>query len=205
MRLSEEQKQKQVAAEQIVHRYSQIARPIMRQFMDRSSCIASVRTTVEVMRIFRLQAREYSVSFVFEVPEKKYARIAGFSHAERKRMAKESQTWKDDIPENGGWNGHLIALVENRWLIDPSIDQAHAPEFGVEIAPEMLVIDTEGHHWNARCQFDVHLGLTLDNGVIAKVKYRSVKNRGYLNSDAWNDEGLPLLADAIAEKMHEWT
>lgn len=189
------------SAPAVIAAFGRIARPIMRKFMPRDSCIASVRTTIEVMRIFRLQAMEIPVSFVFEVPAKKYARVSGFTTAERNQMRRKSQTWRDDIPPGGGWNGHLIAVVEGRWIIDPSIDQAHAPEFGVEILPEILVVDISGQPWDPSDQFDVHIGLTLDNGEAAKLKYRSTKNQSYLDTEAWNDEGLPLLAYAIASDM----
>jgi hypothetical protein len=184
----------------IIQRFAQTARPLMRRFMPAASCIASVKTTIEVMRHFQLRVIECPVSFAFTVPGKSFARVAGFSRAERKRMEEKALTWRDERPAEGGWNGHLIALVENRWILDPSIDQAHAPEFGVEIPPEILVIDVNGHQWKPR-GFEMRLGLRLDNGEEASVRYRSIKNRSYLDTEAWNDEGLPLLAAQIAKGM----
>ena len=106
----------------VIQRFAKTARPIMRRFMPAASCIASVRTTIEVMRHFNLRVIECPVSFAFTVPGKHFARISGFSRAERKRMENSARTWRDECPAEGGWNGHLIALVENRWILDPSID-----------------------------------------------------------------------------------
>jgi hypothetical protein len=138
----------------------------------------------------------------FEVPAKKYTRINGFSWAERKRMREKSASWRDENPDNGGgWNGHLVVFVGDRWLIDPSIDQADSREFSVAIPPEILVIDLAGRDWTPQRDFAMKLGLRLDNGDEAKLIYRRIRNRNYLDTEAWNDEGLPLLALAIADRM----
>ncbi len=185
----------------VIARFASIARPVMRKFMDAASCIAAARTTLEVMKIYGLRAVEIPTCFVFQVPARKYARISGFTAAERAEMKAESATWRDEKPEGTGWNGHLIVLVEDRWILDPSIDQANAPEFGVFVPSEVFVIDTRGQDWSPNENFDINLGLVLDNGDKATLLYRRIWDRGYLETDAWNDEGLQLLAHAIAIDM----
>jgi len=46
-----------------------------------------------------------------------------------------------DLPSPGSYGGHLVALVEKRWLLDLAIDQASAPEFGVNLAPLLVPIE----------------------------------------------------------------
>ena len=187
---------------EVVARFASVARPVMRQFMGAASCIGAARTTIEVMRTYGLRAIEIPTWFVFQVVSRKYARIVGFSGAELEEMKAKSASWEHVTPEGGpGWEGHLIVLVENRWLIDPSLDgQVDDSRFGVSVA-EMFVIDTFGQNWNPNEYFEMNLGLILDNGDHAKLFYRRIEDTSYRETDAWKDEGLGLLAHLIAIDM----
>lgn len=190
------------SAPAVIAAFGRIARPVMRKFMSAASCIGAARTTLEVMKVYGLRAVEIPTCFVFQVPARKYARISGFTAAERADMKAVSATWRDEtLPEGTAWNGHLIVLVEDRWILDPSIDQTNAPEFGVFVPSEVFVIDARGHDFNPNDNFDIDLGLILDNGDKATLMYRRIEDRTYLETDAWKDEGLPLLANAIAIDM----
>ncbi len=178
-----------------------MARPIMRRFMSAASCISAARTTVEVMRNHGLHAVEIPICFALEVPARKYCRLAGFSAEERAEMKAKAANWQEVAPLGSGWDGHLIVLVENRWILDPAIDQADAPQFEVHVPAEVFVVDTANFVWNPREDFEAQLGLTLNNGDQAKLIYRRIRDRSYLKTEAWNDEGLPILALMIAEQM----
>jgi hypothetical protein len=193
------------SAPAVIAAFGRIARPIMRKFMPAPSCIGAARTTIETMRIFGLQAVEFPVCYAFQVPARKYAQFSGFTAAERAVMKARSANWVDLAPPGSGWNGHLVVLVEDRWLIDPSIDQVDAPRFGVSVAAEAFVVDTVGKEWNPSESFEIQLGLILDSGDKAMLMYRSIDDRGYLETEAWQDEGLPLLAYAIAIGMGKTT
>ncbi|HZF23992.1 MAG TPA: hypothetical protein VE030_11075 [Burkholderiales bacterium] len=169
--------------------------------MSANSCIAAARTTIETMRLYRLRAVEKPVCYVFQVPARNYARLAGFSAEERAEMKAKAGNWVDATPDGGSWNGHLIVVVEDRWILDPSIDQADAPQFGVSVPAEVFVADTLGQTWHPNMNFEIELGLILDNGDAASLLYHSISDRGYLETEAWTDEGLPLLAHAIASEM----
>jgi hypothetical protein len=71
----------------------------------------------------------------------------------------------------------------------------------VSIPAEVFVVDTAGQDWNPKENFEVQLGLILDNGDHAALIYRRISDRSYLETEAWQDEGLPLLAHAIAIDM----
>jgi hypothetical protein len=185
----------------VIDRFASIARPVMRQFMSATSCIGAARITIEVMRTYRLRAVEIPVCFVFQVPARAYARISGFPAEEREEMKAKLASWEHVAAEGGGWDGHLVVLVENRWLIDAAIDQADAPRFGVSVPAEVFVVDTDGQDWNPNENFEIQLGLILDNGDNATLYYRSISDRSYLETEAWNDDGLPLLAHVIAMDM----
>lgn len=183
----------------VIASFTQLARPTMRRFMTRASCIGAARTTLETMRVFGLEARALPVMFLFQVPARGYGRICGVPEEERRELVARSPGYRDVIPEGpGGWNGHLVVLVENRWLLDPSIDQVEEPEFGVYVPPMVFTVDTIDNPWNPAEDFEIKLGLRLDNNDEATLLYRSIQDQGYLETEAWTDEGLPLLAHAIA-------
>lgn len=180
--------------------FARRARKKMRKFMPRASCIGAARTTIEVMKLISIKAVEKPVSMVFAVPTRDYVRVSGLNPEEKADLRSKSISWRDEIEGENAWDGHLIVLVEDRWLIDPSIDQVAAEEFGVAEPDEILVMDTAGQEWNP-AWFDVHATLILDSGEKAHLEYRSILDTSYLETPAWNDEGLPRLAEAIAFDM----
>jgi hypothetical protein len=188
----------------VIAAFGSIARPIMRKFMNTTSCISAARTTIETMRIYGLRAVELPVCFVFQVLVRKYARIIGIRGEELAEIKAKSASWEHVSSKRAGWDGHLIVLVENRWLIDAAIDQADSPRFGVRLPPEVFVADLAGQDWNPNENFEINLGLILDNGDKATLIYRNISDRSYLESEAWKDEGLPLLAHVIAIDMEMW-
>src|SRR5215470_1018391 len=113
----------ELRAASIVKAFSSIARPIMRKWMGVNSCVASTKTTIAAMESLGLQARPLPVASAFQVPTRRYAYLSGYPAEERERIREKAATYIDLDVENG-WNGHLIAVVEERWLLDSSIDQA---------------------------------------------------------------------------------
>jgi hypothetical protein len=175
------------------------ARPIMRRWMTANSCIGAAKTTLETMKLLGLRARVLPVSFVFQVPSLKYARVCGFSPQEKAELRAKSARW---VEEGGnGWSGHLLVLVEDRWLLDPSIDQASSLEFGVYVEPEVFVVDTKGEMWTPDVPFELQLGITLTSGETGSIYYRAFDDQDFLETEAWNDEGLPALAKTIFSEM----
>jgi hypothetical protein len=190
-----------MVAERIVNTFAKIARPIMREFMPANSCIGAARTTIATMHVFNLRAVEIPVAFALQIPARKYVRITGFSPEERAELRARAADYKDEGVDNPGWNGHLLVLVENRWLLDPAIDQADAPDFGVSIPQEVFVIDTAGKEWDRAEDFEAHCAVKLANGDDGTLMYRKIADVGYRETEAWTDEGLPFLADLIALRV----
>ena len=183
----------------VIEEFCRMARPLMRRFMPADSCIGSGRTTIEVMRLFGIEAVPLAVSFVFQVPAREYARLSGIPKDEQEEMKAKSKTWID--LSDDGWQGHLLVLAADRWVLDPAFDQADAPQFGVHVPSEIFFFDALGQEWNPREKFEMQLDLVMDNGDNATLYYRRLADESYRDTDAWNDEGLPLLAQAIAAEM----
>jgi hypothetical protein len=183
----------------IIDEYAAIARPIMLQWMTRESCISAVRLTLETMQLFGLRAVAHPVCFALQVPARKYARICGFPPDKLEEIKAKSESWINLA--DGGWQGHLVAVVEDRWILDPSIDQAQSLEFGVPINPMVMVMDAAGHEADLKKNLEIKIGLALDSGDEGTLNYRSIEDDGYLRTEAWSDEGLPILAGVIAAKI----
>jgi hypothetical protein len=188
-------------AGQVIAAFSRIARPIMRMFMSASSCIAAARTTIEVMRIYGIAAVAIPVKYCFVVRAQKYQRVGGLSDAERTKFLAKGHALLIEPDAEGCWNGHLVVRVDNRWLIDASIDQMASEEFGVPVPCEIFTVDLSGHDWNPEKNFEINILLELDSGDQARLNYIGISDKSYLETDAWNDEGLLLLARAIAFDM----
>jgi hypothetical protein len=192
---------------EVIATFAKVGRVLMREYMEPASCIGAVRTTIETLKIFDLKAYEIPVAYYFEVPAKKYARISGWTEKEREEIQAEAATYQDETAE--GWNGHLLVVVEDTWVLDPSVDQMSAPQFGVIVPAETFYMDTKGKEFDPSSNFEIKLGLVLDSGDLATLTYHRIRDPSYLETDAWNDEGLPFLGRSIAlamavERLGQW-
>jgi hypothetical protein len=103
-----------------------VGRPIMLEYVERSSCIAATRMGLEVCRYFGIAARPQSVRMMAVNALARAAITAG----EEPDWA--AGAWSVGIAGNGqpqtpgGWDGHLV-LVADRTLVDLSLDQASRP------------------------------------------------------------------------------
>jgi hypothetical protein len=188
------------AAVLAIREFARCSRESMRQFMPANSCIGSAKTTIEVMKLLGLKAFEIPVSMVFQVPARSYARVSGLTDEEKAEARAQAKSWRDDIPDDQSWNGHLIVLVEDRWMVDPSVDQLGDKELGVEVPPDILVLDTKDHKFDP-AGFDMQIKLTMENGDKATLFYRTTGDSSYQQTGAWTDEGIPFLAQAILFRM----
>lgn len=188
------------APETIIAAFAAVARPVMLRYLggDRQTCIASTRMTIETMRGLGLAAEAVPVQFVVQCKALSYAYISGFSDKQRRRMARKSG--KPIQTRGAGWNGHLIAAVEGRWLIDSSIDQIQSPDHGLVVEPCALVMPIpEGI---ALTRLSVEVRGATDNGQDLEIKYRSIENHSYRDAPAWEFcWGMKFAVAAVIEEM----
>ncbi len=171
--------------EAIVNAYQQVARPIILRYLgERQTCVASTRITIETMRCLGLEAEPVAVQLVVQCPLLKYAYISGFSDKERKRMARRN---KKPIQNRGtgGYNGHVIAAVAGRWLIDSSIDQVESPAHGLLVAPTVLVMPLPEDQEIALDAMRLEMSGFTDEGHRLEISYASHWDYSFVNSEAW--------------------
>jgi hypothetical protein len=81
------------------------------------------------------------------------------------------------VQEYNKWAGHLVLLVENKWLADLSIDQANRPKYNMVFDPYAAEVDAnflEGK--SPRIIKD-------QNGCVIRIE--RIRDRGFLASPDW--------------------
>lgn len=119
--------------EEVLKVYTRIARPIILEYFRKDSCIASTRITVEVFS--RLGFKAIPLACHVQIYNSKFREI--FERESHWPTKEEMGKWITEgawgigigfgDKKEQGYLGHLVAIVENRYLIDSSIDQADRP------------------------------------------------------------------------------
>jgi hypothetical protein len=180
--------------EEAVARFSEVApAEIRRWFPTPNNCIAAVRITTEVFKALGFEARALPVRFVCVNDEAKLAYVS-MPHDDEWEKAMRNHSVLDE--RTGGWQGHLVAIVEGRWWIDPTWCAA-AVSMG--IASEWEVLEFE---------FDVEaealaaeMVLTLDGGPTLSVKYMPLDDHDYESAPAWELDHLEPAIGLILRRM----
>ena len=190
--------------ESVIAAFAKVARPIMLHWMPRNSCVGATRLAQMTLMQHGIDVVPVPCKFVFEVAEKKFAYVSGFRRKDERRMRRKAANRQD---RGGGlgestWAGHLIGVAAGRYLIDCSVDQAASEAHGVEVESAVLVMDL-GDVGREFTDFagDVRLYAMLESGDQARIVYQPFKDSTYAQSDAWNDEGLWILAYQVLEAM----
>ena len=141
-------------------------------------CIASTRIAIDVLDYFKINAKPLSVKveiFNEAMVKRIEAGVHGGSHEERIKWFEEDGSWGIGIGfggQPGRWPGHLVALVENKWLLDMSLDQANRPERMIFLRPCYSEVTQEFMRAEA-----VHL-LTLSSPEgMSLARYRYYRSR----------------------------
>jgi hypothetical protein len=158
------------------------------------------------MECLGLDAEPVAVQLAAECPALKYAYISGFSEKERKRMARRN---KKPIQNRGtsGYNGHILAAVAGRWLIDSSIDQIQSIEHGLCLAPTVLVMPLPDETIPLKAMRLEMTGVS-DEGQRLRIQYCSHWDYSFVNSEAWEYCAamkfvVALIIEAMTRKLKE--
>lgn len=115
----------------------------------RRTCILHTRYAVDTLRDLGLRARPFTTRVM--VGNAEWRRIA-----EQIGRWPQADEWTDEAwcvgvgfgadprDERPGYDGHVIAVVNDRWALDLTIDQANRPQYGIELSP---------HYWPATPAF----------------------------------------------------
>lgn len=101
-----------------------------------NTCILSTATVCEVLAHFSLKAEPLRVTAgLFHDDPKKYGCVLGSPGDGTRQPAAKADHW----------NGHLVSIVENRYLIDTTLDQVNTDHPYLGATP--IVIDLQATEW----------------------------------------------------------
>lgn len=149
--------------EELVTQFVAIAAPVLSQIYTPCRCLPATRICVEVMRAFGVPARPLSVCALAMNPAyfttwQKTFTVAGATCVADERGIRISPA-KDEFPEvttpaavlignskqrkqPDGWPGHLVAVVDDKWLVDAAALQLHRPDLGVSV-PDIVSFEVD--------------------------------------------------------------
>ncbi len=175
----------------VVSAFTARARPVMLQWMTINSCIGSARVTLDFLERYGIPARVQAVKFVVEWKDGNLAYTSGLTEAERSTALAQRQAYPD------GWNGHLIVIADNRWIIDPSFDQS-VTAMGIRPPAEMLCLESDQIKDG---RIEAEAVAVMDSGEELKIRYIPLDDETYRDTEAWTDPGLPFLVSEIARSI----
>jgi hypothetical protein len=190
-------------SKEILHRLLQYGRPEILKEFRADSCIASTAIGLDVLTYFGVLAEPLPVKLsIFNAPYvKRIDEGSAFPNRETLiQWGKEDGSYIVGIgygtQEPNKWAGHLVLLVENKWLADLSIDQANRPNYNMVFAPFAAEVDADflaGK--NPRIIKDA-------NGCVIRIE--TIKSRGFLSSPDWTFVNRRKhLVNKIIQKIKE--
>jgi len=183
--------------EQIVLAYAKIARPIILKHLNRRSCIASSRVTIEVLRTFGVTAQPIPCSMQVVMPDLNLMYFNGCTPEKRAEYQKQAARY-ETLPNDpgGGWNGHVVVEAADL-LIDPSFDQAldvfATVDPTVASDPTIMVLPNCGRLLAAG-QHSVEAVVLDDRERQLHIRYDPLDDGSFASTPAWElDYLLPTI------------
>lgn len=149
------------------------------------SCIESTRAIAEVYRYFGHRLVPVATRVAFYTAEA-YATNAARGWA-------VGVTGTGEIT-NGGWDGHLVGLVDDAWLVDGSADQFDRPAKGLHVGGPVVVATD-------RAQLDNGLSLADDASGLVAV-YRTIDNTSWRRAPAWT-RNTAVMRTVVGEAIRQ--
>lgn len=189
-------------SKEILHRLLIYGRPEILKEFRADSCIGSTAIGLDVLTYFGILAEPLPVKLsIFNAPYVK--RIESGSEWPNRetlvRWGEEDGSYSVGIGfgvnEPNKWAGHLVLLVENKWLADLSIDQANRPNYNMVFAPFAAEVDND-------FLSGASPRIIKENGCVIRIE--AIKNRGFLASPDWTFSGRRKhLVERIIQKIKE--
>lgn len=153
---------------------------------SRETCILHARYAVDSLRALGLRARPLAARVMIGNAE--WYAIAAELGCWPQREQWTPEAWclgigfgRDPRQTRPGYDAHVIAVVNERWALDLTIDQANRPQHGIELTP---------HYWPVVPAFlrgDQPAQFRVGDGIgDAYVHYDAMpEDRGFLNVPDW--------------------
>jgi hypothetical protein len=164
-------------------------RPIISSVYTVESCVLSTRMAVDIARRYGVDAYPLSVEALVMNPIMARLDADHGPTPDRSGWAAQgaAMVWLgkgDEAPQPGKWPGHLVAVIDRRWLLDLSADQAHRPQYDIHLTEPLVFPVTEGFlRGRQDAVLDVQDG---EQGAGQRLVYHTTPgNDTWRTSDAW--------------------
>jgi hypothetical protein len=187
----------------VVRAFARVARRIILRHLNRRSCIASSRITIECLKNFGIESSPVPVRFILRAPDLHMVFVAGISPEEQASARRSARKYIElATGPGGGWNGHVIVKAPG-FVIDPSFDQAldAFAEAGCRIddAPRIAVFPLQGVKLPE--DFCATFTATLDDDTKITAQYDALFDTTFADQPAWETEHIQPAIRAIISKM----
>jgi hypothetical protein len=180
---------------QLVDTYARIARQVMRKYMAPNSCIGAAWLTIECLKRLGIPAVPVPVKAVVRVRSINKAFVYGASEEE---MATAGRVVRS---REQGWRGHLVVVTQSpKFFLDPTIEAA-LDALGLPQDPDGPIFTVPLPDEAEPVELHLECHGVLDDGTKVEFEYFSTDDHSYQQTEAWNDESLPLIAAEILTRI----
>lgn len=176
------------------------APPIFAQRFGPRCCINATRVGMDALRRFRVESFPLPVKVAAFSPKAAEKVVAG------KPLTREEGEWMvllgdgSSVPDDEGYDGHLVLMVARRFLVDLSIGQVSRPERGIEAGPFWMDVGRDFVRQGAERAFRSKQGTLLS--------YKCAPERGaWKDTPGWhpkrNEPVLLEVVDALTRLVEE--
>lgn len=197
-----------------------IARPIILERCDITSCIISTRVGINVLRHFGIGAKPLPVKVLLFNPEAAHI-LATEGPEEFKRQVDAMKPEDEGGPWSIGlgarptaldvalnkWSGHLIIEIPKyTTYMDLSFDQASRPHKNLDVTPHYFTLEPDDPWVTGQSPV---MQMTATDGTVIILDRNCPDPDGYRQSNNWTgeDDTQPLIDDLTnrtIEKIEEW-
>jgi hypothetical protein len=167
----------------VLQRFAKVAYPIIRESFRVDSCIASTAITINVLSHHGIKAIPFPCS-VFLMNAKFVELVERLRRKPTPQEFDEYGAWTVGVglaPPGVKMVGHLVAMVEDKYLVDASLTQGNRPAKQIEVPP-VLVARIPRNFRRGKETFKVQ-GLL---GTVARYESQ-FKNKVWMQSRNWTD------------------
>lgn len=188
-------------ARRAVAAFQRVAWLELRKDLQINSCIASSHVAVKCFARFNINAYAVSVNWLVSLDnERKF-----FSGSRvQTKLLERGESVKDVSTQNQGYDGHVVTVVSDRYIVDASFDQAISNlnlhfDLGMELEPKVLIIGPASE--DLPRNFLHSSPEILASGKPLCVSYEARPDTSFQSTPAWNAPVLDTLSREIWRQM----
>jgi hypothetical protein len=191
------------AVVELLEIYERVARPHLDKIFKPTTCTEQTRVLIEVLARFGVEAQPLGVKLCVTYEAGGFQFLSGLDPEERERARTTCRGYVERPNSEGNivHGRHVVAVVERHVLVDSTLHQASAPEYGLTLKPMLIVLPFEKRIGGEGLTPCLDARFELDNGEKLDVRWIGTPDRGWVDDDGWEPSHLWPLIDFIEIAM----